>query len=168
MAIERILSPSYHVAVLELQKFEPDEIVESFKRRGAHITLLSKELDPELEIESFMSSSYGGYVYLLKFKEKTFLARHKEPVDEKDWKSPKKFIARDENGLKRLILSRISWKERLLLELPPFIIWASVIFEIMKRVWDNPLISFAWIFVGFVLNEVAKLLEYLLLGYCEG
>lgn len=168
MVVERILHPSYHVAVLELHKFEPDKIVEAFKRRGAHITLLSNELDPELEIESFMSSSYGGYVYLLKFREKTFLARHGKPLEGKDWKSPKKFIARDENGLKRLILSRISWKERLLLELPPFVIWAFVIFEIMKMVGDNPIVSFAWLVIGFVLNEVAKLFEYLLLGYCEG
>ncbi|NJE10360.1 hypothetical protein [Thermococcus sp. MAR1] len=169
MIVKRILRPAYRIRVLEFAKSTPKDILPHFKRKGAYVVEFSSDIDPELHVESFLASSYGEYVYLLKFKDgKMFLARHTSWVSKEEWPSPKRFMARDENGLKRFLVSRTSLRERFLTELPPLVIWGAVFLGIINRAFrDNPSGSLFLLFFGFILNDLAKLLEYALIGYCE-
>ncbi|ASJ14008.1 hypothetical protein [Thermococcus radiotolerans] len=169
MIVERLLKPSYRIRVLELRKFEPNEVVKGLRGKGIYVFELTRDLDAELAVESFLASSYGGYVYIIDFGEgRKFLARSTEPIKEDSWPTPKRFMARDENGLKRFIVSRTSLRERLLTELPPLVIWGAVFLGIINRAFrDNPGGSLFLVFFGFILNDLAKLVEYALIGYCE-
>ncbi|ASJ09237.1 hypothetical protein A3L11_08355 [Thermococcus siculi] len=167
MIVERLLHPPYTVLVMDLKKFERDKIIEGFRRRGAHVWKFSGDLDPELEVESFIASTYGGYVYVLRFKGETYLARAEERIRGKDWGEPGSYFVRDENGLKRFLLRELSLKSKLLLDIPSALIWMAIGLGIMSRIEENPVGSFLLIFLGFFFNDIAKVLEYLILGYCK-
>ncbi|WP_157723224.1 hypothetical protein [Thermococcus barossii] len=168
MIVERLLSPSYRIRVLNMGKFEPGEIVDGFRQRGAYIMEFPRDIDPELAIESFMASSYGPYVYVLKFpKGRLFLARHTTWVFEKKWPSPERYIARDESGLKRFLLKEASRKSMILMEVPAMLIWGVVWWLIWKYSREYPLATFLLFFLGFLLNDLAKVFEYFVLGYCK-
>ncbi|NJE04558.1 hypothetical protein E3E36_00010 [Thermococcus sp. M36] len=166
MIVEKILRPAYTILVADLKKFEPGDILEGFGRRGAHVWKLQGELDLELEVESFISTTYGEYVYVLRFKGTTYLARSTEKITGKDW-NPNSYLARDENGLKRFLLRELSLKSKLLLEIPSAAIWIAISFGIINRIKENPIGSFLLIFLGLFFNDIAKALEYLILGYCK-
>ncbi len=168
MIVERLLSPSHRIRILDMNKFKPEDVVEVLRRKGAHVSEFQKDIDVELAIESFIASSYGPYVYVLKFpKGKLFLARHTVWVSEKNWPKPTKYIARDENGLKRLLLREISKKSMILTEIPSIIIWGAVWWLVWSYFEEYPLGTFLLFFLGFLLNDLAKAFEYFVLGYCR-
>ncbi|KUH33884.1 hypothetical protein APY94_03905 [Thermococcus celericrescens] len=168
MIIGRFLSPSYHIRVLKLDKFKPEEIVNGFRRRGAHVSEFPRDIDIELAIESFMASSYGDYVYVLKFpKGRLFLARHTKRLHEKKWPNSGRYIARDENGLKRFLLREVSRKSMVIIEVPRIIIWGAVWWLVWNYFERYPLGTFLLFFVGFFLDDLSKVLEYFVLGHCR-
>ncbi len=167
MIVEKLLSPAYTVTVLNLKKFEPKDVLEGFRRRGFHIWKSQGGLDIELEIESFIASTYGKYVYVLRFKEETYLARGEEKVLRKEWKEPKTYLVRHEAGLKRLLLQELSLKAKLSLLLPQWILWGVVGFYALSWVKENVLVSFLLTVFGFVLNDIVRIFDYLVLGYCN-
>ncbi|AFL96179.1 hypothetical protein CL1_1984 [Thermococcus cleftensis] len=75
MFFERLLDPCCRVKVLDLSKFERERIIEGFRRKGFHVSELSEDVDRELAVESFLASSYGENVYVLKFGRRTYVAR---------------------------------------------------------------------------------------------
>lgn len=167
MVFERLLSPRYRVMVFNMSKFKPEEIVEEFRRKGAHVLKLSRDIDIELAIESFLASSYGDYFYVLKFpKGRTFLVRHAERIEEKKWPSPRRYIARDENGLKRFLIKEASLKTMLLMEVPRIVIWSVVWLLVWRYFEEYPFGTFLLLAFGFLLSDLSKVLEYSLLGYC--
>ncbi|ASJ07188.1 hypothetical protein [Thermococcus pacificus] len=165
--VEKLLSPAYTVTVLNLKKFEPKDLLEGFKRRGFHIWKSLSGLDIELEIESFIASTYGKYVYVLKFKEETYLARGKEKVLRKEWKGPKTYLVRHVAGLKRLLLQELSLKAKLSLLLPQWILWSMVGVYALSWLKEDVLMSFLLTIFGFALNDIVKAVDYLILGYCN-
>lgn len=167
MMAERLLKPRYRVAVIDLQKFEPEGIIGAFKRKGAHVSPLSGELDPGLAVDAFLSSSYGDYVYVLKFNGRTFLARHTKPIKEKNWKAPKRYMVRDESGLRRILLQETSKRAMLLTGASVALIWGTVLWFVWMYLRGNPFATFLMFFLGFLLTDVEKVLQYLTLGYCR-
>ncbi|MDI3474604.1 MAG: hypothetical protein PWQ79_381 [Thermococcaceae archaeon] len=166
LVLERLINPGYRVFVVDAKNFQPEEITEGLRRRGAMVVEILGESDPELEIESFLSSTYGEYVYLLKFKDGRYLARSPDEVVEKNWSSSR-YLVRDENALKRFLLRELSLKSRLALELPPKIITAFIWVLAFQLIEEKPFGSFLLMALGFVTGELFKLFEYLTLGYCR-
>ena len=167
MIVEKLLSPAYTVTVLDLRKFEPKDVLEGFRRRDFHIWNPHGGLDLELEVESFIASTYGKYVYVLRFKSETYLARGEEKVLRKEWKEPKTYLVRHEAGLRRLLLQELSLKAKLSLLLPQWVLWSVVGVYALSWLKENVLVSFLLTAFGFVLNDVVRVLDYLVLGYCN-
>ncbi|WP_258084359.1 hypothetical protein [Thermococcus thermotolerans] len=168
MIVERLLKPSYRIRILNMNKFKPEDVVEALRRKGAHVSEFQRDIDIELAIESFIASSYGPYVYVLKFpKGKLFLARHTNRISEDNWPNATKYMARDENGLKRFLLREVSRKSMIIIEAPPVIIWAAVWWLVWSYFEEYPLGTFLLFFLGFLLNDLAKAFEYFVLGYCR-
>ncbi len=167
MIVERLLSPSYTVTVLNLKKFEPKDVLEGFRGRGFHLWKPHAGLDLELEVESFIASTYGKHVYVLRFEGETYLARGEEKVLRKEWKGPKVYLVRHEAGLKRLLLQELSLKAKVSLLLPQWILWSVVGFYALSWVKENFLVSFLLTVFGFLLNDIVRVVDYLVLGYCN-
>ena len=168
MIIERLLSPSYRIRIFNMNRFKPEDVLDVFRKAGAYVSEFQKSIDIELAIESFIASSYGTHVYVLKFpKGKLFLARHTRWIFERNWPKPTEYLARDENGLKRLLLREISKKSMILLEAPSVIVWGAVWWLIWSYFREYPLGTFLLFFFGFFLNGLAKTFEYFVLGYCK-
>ena len=167
MLAERLLRPGYRVMVFGMKKFEPGKVIEGFRRRGAHVKEIRKEFGPELEVDSFLSTTYGKYVYVLHFADVTYLARSMERIIEESWGSPGSYLVRNESGLRRFLLRELSLKSKLLLDVPSVIIWMAISLGIINRIEKNPIGSFLLVFLGIFFSDAAKFLEYLLLGYCR-
>lgn len=56
---------------------------------------------------------------------------------------------------------------KILMELQPFVIWAPLIFGLQYLEGRYPLASIFLILLGFFLNELLKVMEYFILGYCR-
>ncbi|WP_199920035.1 hypothetical protein [Thermococcus piezophilus] len=56
---------------------------------------------------------------------------------------------------------------KILMELQPFVIWAPLIFGLQYLGGRYPLASIFLILLGFFLNELLKVMEYFILGYCR-
>lgn len=165
---ERFLNPRYHIRILKLSDFEPEKIVAIFRRKGAHVHELGESIDVELAIESFIASSYGDYVYVVKLpKGRTFLAGHTKKLYETKWPEAGRYIARDESGLKRFLLREVSRKSMILIEVSRIAIWGAVWWVIWSHFKEYTFGAFLLLFLGFVLDELSKVLEYLILGYCR-
>ncbi|NJE02990.1 hypothetical protein [Thermococcus sp. MV11] len=167
MFFERLLDPCCRVKVLDLSKFERERIIEGFRRKGFHVSELSEDVDRELAVESFLASSYGENVYVLKFGRKTYVARGEKRAVGRGWQSGNLYLIRDENGLKRFLLREISLGFRLQVELPAIAIWLGIGIGVAKMFGDNPLASFLLLFLGFPLEGVVKLIQYFVLDYCS-
>ena len=168
MILGRLLSPRYRIRVFNMGKFRPENIVEGFRRRGAHVLELREDIDTELTIESFLASSYGDYIYVLKFpKGRLFLARHTERLDEKKWPSAERYIARDESGLRRFLFKEASRRSMLLMEAPLVLIWGAVWWLVWKYFEEYPLGTTLLFLLGFLLTDLSKVMEYSILGYCK-
>ncbi|ANF23400.1 hypothetical protein [Thermococcus piezophilus] len=72
MLLERLLKPAYHFRVWWL-KFESEKFKEGLRQNGINPVELREDWDAELMVESFLASSFGKYVYLMKFKDGTKL-----------------------------------------------------------------------------------------------
>ncbi len=168
MFLDRLLSPSYRIRVFKFRNLGPEDVMESFQKRGGRISEVPEGMDLELAIESLLASHYGNYVYVLKFKDKkAFISTLQEEITGKRWPSPDRFIARDEDGLKRFLLRELSRKSLLFMEVPTMIIWGAVWWLIWKYFESYPLGSILLFFIGFLLNDFAKVFEYFVLGYCR-
>ena len=167
MIVERLLNPRFRVMVLDLKKFKPGEVLEYLRRSGVHTWKPHGGLDLELEVESFIASTYGEYVYVLRFKGETYLGRSMEKVLKKEWGSPKTYLVRNEAGLKRLLLQELSLKAKVSLLLPQWVLWSVVGFYAVSWVRENVLVSFLLTAFGFLLNDIIKTVDYLVLGYCN-
>ncbi len=108
MVFKRFLNPIYLFYSLKLTEGDTELALQSFKNRGARVHRIEGTMEPELEIESFLASSFGKYVYLIRIgKGIRYLAMGEENIMERKWR-PQSYLVRDENGLKRLIVKEIS------------------------------------------------------------
>ena len=168
MFLDRLLSPSYRIRVFKFRNLGSEDVMENFQKRGGRISEVPEGMDLELAIESLLASYYGNYVYVLKFKDKkAFISTLPGEITGKRWPSPDRFIARDEDGLKRFLLRELSRKSLLFMEVPTMIIWGAVWWLIWKYFESYPLGSILLFFIGFLLNDFAKVFEYFVLGYCR-
>ena len=170
MLLSRLLNPSYHIRVFKFNNLKVEEVIESFRKKGARPYEVQKEsdLDLELTIESLLASNYGSYIYLLKFKgDRTFISAFPKEIKERHWPKPTNFIARDENGLKRFLLRELSRKSLFFIEVPTMLIWTVVWLLIWQYFESYPLGSILLFFLGFILNDFAQIFEYFVLGYCK-
>ncbi len=163
--LERLLKPEYRAHVVPMKKFKGDEVAPVLKRRGAFVLEL-KGNDVELEVESFLAGTWGRYTYVLKLSDGRMLARADRPVL-KEVKGTKRYLARDEKGLERLILSELSTRAKLRILAPRWILWTAVGLSAFQWLRENFLVSFLLTAFGFVLDDVLKFLDCILLSYCR-
>ncbi len=163
--LERLLKPEYRAYVVLMKKFRKNEVVPVLKRRGAFVLELKGE-NVELEVESFLTGTWGKYTYILKLSDGKILARADKPVV-KEVKGTERYLARDEKGLERLVLSELSTHAKLRILAPRWILWTTIGLIAFTWLRKNFLASFLLTAFGFVLDDVLKFLDCLLLGYCR-
>jgi len=170
VVLSRLLNPSYHIRVFNFRRLKPEEVVESLRRRGLSPIEIQRDsnLDIELMIESILASTYGSYIYVLKFEGgRMFVSAFPREIRRKGWPKPQRFIARDEIGLKRFLLRELSRKSLFFMEIPAMAIWVAICWLIWEYFERYPLGSILFLFIGFILNDLAEIFEYFMLGYCK-
>ncbi len=167
MILTKLLDPKFRVTVVKPRKSKPEDIVEALRVRGAHVHRFEKETDPELVIDAFMASSYGEYVYVLKFKGQTYLARGPKKLIKKSSAPTHSYIARDERGLEKLLLRELSLKSRLRVDLPTLLLWMAIGVLILQWLRQNFIASFILTLFGFLISDLLNLVNYIVLGYCD-
>ncbi|NJE61372.1 hypothetical protein [Thermococcus sp. 21S7] len=167
MLVGKLLNPSYRVRVIKAHQLDEGKVLDGFRRAGFHVSEVGKDLDPELSVESFLSSSYGNWIYVIRLKRgRVFLARGEGKVPGLK-SSDSDYLVRDDNGLKRLLIREVSKKAMLLIEVPRVVVWGLVWWLIWKYFEEYPLGTFLLFFLGFVLNDLASAVEYFVIGYCR-
>ena len=163
--LERLLKPEYRAYVVPMKKFRRNEVVPVLKRREAFVLELKGE-DVESEVESFLAGTWGRYTYILKLSDGKMLARADRPVV-KEVKGTERYLARNEKGLERLVLSELSTRAKLRILAPRWILWTAVGLAAFQWLRENFLASFFLTVLGFVLDDVLKFLDCLILCYCR-
>lgn len=166
MLVEKLFKNGKTVFKVNFKKDStPEErVLEVFKAKGFKVRRLFKEIPIEGQVEEFLQTTHGDYVYLLCFPENRYLTRG--GVEIKPRKTPfEKFLARNDAGLKRLLLSILSRKKMLLYEAPIAAGWLLIGLGFIKMLGTNFLPSLIFYALGFALNEAADLIRYYTLGY---
>ncbi|CAB49291.1 hypothetical protein [Pyrococcus abyssi] len=156
MILERILKPRYIALILE----------EIPREKGLHIMELPKGTGYEVEVgvEYFVDSTFGKFIYIVKSKDLLILARSDKKLNVKE---KEEFLIRNEKGLKRFLISKVSKSEKIKIEglSLSLAMVAGILFSYFTELEDY-MVIIAGIF-GVAGKIIEKVFMYYIIGYCK-
>ncbi|AEC51326.1 hypothetical protein PNA2_0410 [Pyrococcus sp. NA2] len=156
MILEKVIRPRYKIMVMKKAN------VEDLKKGGLQVVELMD--NSELAIEYFVDSTFGKFIYIIKTEDgRIFLAR-----GDKELKNPEKtFLVKDENGLKKSLISQVNGKERI--KFRGISLGIAVVLGFLLSILTNKE-DYVFVFI-FIMSMLESFLErivmFYFLGYCE-
>ncbi|WP_048148910.1 hypothetical protein [Palaeococcus ferrophilus] len=156
MLVERLVKPRYHFVHIKAEFGE--EFVEGLRKRSLGMFKLG-ETTTELEVDGFLASPVGSWLYLVEVPSGRFLFWSEGPFSN----GGDVYLVRDEGALKRLVMGRVSRLRRAVMEIPVLLILAGIYYIIHEEggLW----VPLSLLMTLGLWNELEKITNYAVLGY---